>query len=75
MAKVSASSVMQLKVQIPDPVEQNRVLLIVDSMNLQIEAFEDHKAKLAALKQGLMGDLLKGRVRVMGGGTERVGTG
>jgi type I restriction enzyme S subunit len=64
MAKISASSVMKLQVQIPDPVEQDRILRIADSVTLQIEALQNHKAKCAALKQGLMEDLLTGRVRV-----------
>jgi type I restriction enzyme S subunit len=75
MAKISASSVMQLQVQIPDPPEQKRILDIADDINSLIESLEGEMGKLAALKQGLMDDLLTGRVRVTGGGVGRMGTG
>ena len=75
MAKISASSVMQLQVQIPDPPEQKRILDIADDINSLIESLEGEMGKLAALKQGLMDDLLTGRVCVAGGGVERMGTG
>ena len=75
MAKISASSVVQLQVQIPDPPEQKRILGIADDMNSLMESLEQEMGKLVALKQGLMDDLLTGRVCVADGGVERVGTG
>jgi len=70
MAKISAASVMELSMRIPDLTEQDRILRAVTDGNSQTESVEEEKSKLVLLKQGLMDDLLTGRVRVTDGGVE-----
>jgi hypothetical protein len=64
---------MRLQVKIPDLAEQDRVLRATGDVNLQIQSLTEEKSKLVNLRQGVMDDLLTGRVRATGGGMERVG--
>ncbi len=51
-------------------VEQQTIVDKIDSHNARIRAEESYRDKLQQLKQGLMADLLTGRVRVMANGQE-----
>jgi type I restriction enzyme S subunit len=64
MVKISAGGIVKLLVRIPNLPEQDRLLSIFTAETANIQALEREKAKLRLLKQGLMDDLLTGRVRV-----------
>lgn len=66
MVKIGSGAVMGLKVKIPDLQEQDRILSIYGTNTATLRAKEREIAKLRLLKQGLMDDLLTGRVRVNG---------
>jgi type I restriction enzyme S subunit len=75
MVKISGGNVMRLTVTIPELLEQERIVRIIDQEAEQIEVERRRRAKLKLLKQGLMEDLLTGRVRVDGGGLDEVRSG
>jgi type I restriction enzyme S subunit len=64
MVKLSSGSVMRLTVNIPDLKQQDRVLSIYEADMAVLRAEERKIAKLRLLKQGLMENLLTGRVRL-----------
>ncbi|MEV0592964.1 restriction endonuclease subunit S [Nonomuraea cavernae] len=64
MVKVSGASVRQLRLAIPALFEQDRILSIVDTVRLEIDAQKRERNGLIRLKDGLAEDLLTGRVRV-----------
>lgn len=64
MVKISSRSVMRLTVNIPDLKEQDRLLSIYEADTAVLRAEECKFAKLRLIKQGLMENLLTGRVRV-----------
>jgi type I restriction enzyme S subunit len=64
MVKISGASLLKIQVKIPDLVEQDRILKISATQTVQRYALERESAKLLLVKQGLMEDLLTGRVRV-----------
>lgn len=50
-----------------NPIErltQNRIIITLSDMDLEIEALEQKLAKAKQIKQGLMQELLTGRVRL-----------
>lgn len=49
---------------IPDPIEQKRIITVLDHLNTTIENEVSYLSKLTSLKTGLMQDLLSGKVRV-----------
>lgn len=51
-------------VAIPLPEEQERIVFIIEKQNAYIDSEEAYLRKLRALRDGLMSDLLTGRVRV-----------
>ena len=53
-----------LQMLIPHPSEQSRIAELYEAANARIHAEEAYRDKLRAIKQGLMQDLLTGRVRV-----------
>jgi restriction endonuclease S subunit len=63
MVKISGTSLAQLRVVIPSLPEQERVVRVLDRGKAQIQAYQKKRSKLSILKQGLMDDLLTGRVR------------
>lgn len=54
----------KLLVAVPDPVEQEKISIRIRSSHLRIIKEENTLKKLHTIKQGLMDDLLTGRVRV-----------
>lgn len=64
MVKISARVVSNLRVHLPDMVEQERTLVLGCAFTDRIRAEEACLEKLKLQKQGLMQDLLTGRVRV-----------
>jgi type I restriction enzyme S subunit len=64
MVKISGAIVKRLQVAIPSPEEQARLIEGSRSVQAKIDDERHQSAKLRLLKQGLMEDLLTGRVRV-----------
>jgi type I restriction enzyme, S subunit len=64
MVKITGSAVMNLRVRIPELAVQDRILRVIRAGVAEIECREKEVAELRLLKQGLMDDLLSGRVRV-----------
>jgi type I restriction enzyme S subunit len=51
-------------VPIPEPEEQKRIAAVLDAHDSRIRSEEAYRDKLKLQKQGLMHDLLTGKVRV-----------
>jgi type I restriction enzyme S subunit len=64
MVKITGASLVEVRVRIPDFAEQDRVLATFAAQTTQLGALEREVAKLRMVKQGLMEDLLTGRVPV-----------
>lgn len=64
MVKISAGAVRELRIPLPDLEDQERLLSTLDSVTHQLRDESAELAKLRRLKQGLMDDLLSGRVSV-----------
>jgi type I restriction enzyme S subunit len=45
--------------------EQAAIATVLSDMSAELEAFEQRRAKTAALKQGMMQELLTGRTRLV----------
>lgn len=64
MVKISGATVKQLLVRVPEIPEQDRIVKTRETGHRGIQIEQERGKKLALLKQGLMEDLLTGRVRV-----------
>jgi len=53
-----------LKIGIPKPKEQTAIATILSDMDSEIEKLEQKKDKYTMLKQGMMQQLLTGRIRI-----------
>jgi len=61
---VNASKLKKIKIPLPLLPEQQRIASILSQIDETIEKEEKYKAKLERIKQGLMEDLLTGKIRV-----------
>ncbi len=61
---ISQIQVKNFNIPIPAPIEQQKIVSILDQQESLIESEQTNLAKLQKLKQGLMQDLLTGKVRV-----------
>jgi hypothetical protein len=64
MVKIGSATVMRLKVVVPDRGEQKRIVAALGGCEDRTCIESDQSRKLRIFKQGLMDDLLTGRVRV-----------
>lgn len=64
MVKISSATVLRLEMKIPSLAEQDLILSALSSSNMQLHAVRQKLGKLRKLKQGLMDDLLTGKVRL-----------
>ena len=64
MVKISSNTVCNLQIAIPERVEQQRIIDVLEGAAARIDAEERTLAKLRLVKQGLVYDLLTGRVKV-----------
>ena len=62
---LNLSDVEKFKIVIPSIKEQERISLILSSVDEKVEQYENKKQKLEELKKGLMQQLLTGRIRVI----------
>lgn len=64
MPKLNAKALATIKLPLPRPIEQREISLRIKSVDNQIDALERSAAQARQLKQGLLQDLLTGKVRV-----------
>ena len=64
MKNISQHAIRSLRLAYPDIKEQNRILAVIAPMDAELDSLSRERAKLVALKHGLMADLLTGKVRV-----------
>ena len=57
--------VQDLDINLPSISEQNRIATILSDMDSQIDALENKLSKTKELKQGLMQQLLTGKIRLV----------
>jgi len=66
---VNSTQVNEFEIHIPKSLsEQTRIATILSDMALEIEALEEKLGKARQIKQGMMQELLTGRVRLMNNG-------
>lgn len=63
-AEVSISVLKKIRVPMPNKAEQLKILEVVQANHARLESLDSELTKLRTLKQGLMDDLLTGRVRM-----------
>lgn len=61
---LSAKNISRIKIQLPPIEEQNKITDILDTIVFKLDKEHDRKERLLNLKQGLMQQLLTGKVRV-----------
>lgn len=65
-AKLNAETLMQLEVSIPPTIaEQSAIAAVLSGMDVEIAALEQKRDKYTAIKQGMMQQLLTGRIRLL----------
>jgi type I restriction enzyme S subunit len=54
-----------LEVNLPEPEEQSAITAVLSDMDTEISALESKLAKARQIKQGMMQELLTGRIRLV----------
>ena len=62
---ISASNLAQVEVELPSHTEQIAIAAVLSDMDKEITALEERRDKARAIKQGMMQQLLTGRVRLV----------
>jgi len=62
---LSKSNFLKLKILLPKPEEQTRIATILSDIDAEIAALETKLAKYKQIKQGMMQNLLTGRIRLV----------
>lgn len=62
---LSKTTLEQIEIQIPSLTEQTRIATILSDMDTEIETIEKQLAKYKQVKQGLMQNLLTGKIRLV----------
>ncbi len=62
---ISATSLAELDLRLPNPDEQAAIADVLSNMDADIELLEARRNKTHALKQGMMQELLTGRIRLV----------
>ena len=62
---ISAKNLAQLELHLPCPKEQTAIAAVLSDMDAELAALEARRDKTRALKQGMMQDLLTGRIRLL----------
>ena len=63
--RIARGSLGQLKIKVPKLSEQTAIATILSDMNAEIAALENRLAKTRQLKQGMMHNLLTGKIRLI----------
>lgn len=67
---INARSLAQIEVRLPPEDEQTAIATVLSDMDAEIEALERRRGKARQVKQGMMQQLLTGRVRLVGPGRQ-----
>ncbi len=62
---ISAVALAQIEVRVPDATEQTAIATLLSDMDAELAALEAKLAKARDLKQGMMQELLTGRIRLV----------
>jgi type I restriction enzyme S subunit len=62
---VSKNSVRSIEVRLPKPEEQTAIAAVLSHMDAELAALEQRRDKTRALKNGMMQELLAGRIRLL----------
>jgi type I restriction enzyme S subunit len=65
VAHISSAALSAIEVTIPKPAEQSAIAAILSDMDAEIAALEAKLAKARQVKQGMMQELLTGRIRLI----------
>lgn len=65
MKNLSKTALLSLHVNYPAPAEQTAIATILSDMDAEIATLETRLAKTRQLKQGMMHNLLTGRIRLV----------
>ena len=72
LPNVQKTGLLAFKVRCPaDPLEQAAIAAVLSDMDAELAALEQRRAKTRALKQGMMQELLTGRIRLVAGGAAK----
>ncbi|MCU0430595.1 MAG: restriction endonuclease subunit S [Cytophagaceae bacterium] len=63
--KINLGPISNIKLEIPDFAEQNRIATILSDMDSEISALESKLEKFRQIKQGMMQNLLTGKIRLV----------
>lgn len=63
--EISKGDTARLEIRLPQPDEQTAIASVLSDMDNEIAALEDKRDKTLALKQGMMQELLTGRIRLV----------
>lgn len=61
---ISTNNLAQIQIKLPPIAEQNAIATVLSDMDAEIVALEERRDKTRAIKQGMMQQLLTGRVRL-----------
>ncbi len=64
MKNISKDSLLSLQIPLPKPQEQIAIATILSDMDAELKALEQKLAKVRDIKQGMMQQLLTGRIRL-----------
>lgn len=62
---LNAKTIENIEIDAPEPDEQNAIAYLISSMDLEIDALENRLIKAQQIKQGMMQELLTGRIRLV----------
>lgn len=62
---VTKNNVRSIEIQLPKPNEQTAIAAVLTDMDAEIASLEARRDKTRALKQGMMQELLTGRIRLV----------
>ena len=62
---ISASNLAQVQISLPSIKEQYAIATVLSDMDTEIAALEQRRGKTRAIKQGMMQQLLTGRIRLV----------
>lgn len=62
---LNASTIENIEIQVPDLSEQTAIATVLSDMDTELAALEARRDKTRALKQGMMQELLTGRIRLV----------
>ncbi len=64
MASINTQILKNIQITLPPTDEQAAIALIISEMNTEVIALEARREKTRLIKQGMMQELLSGRVRL-----------